>query len=405
MELFAFSSRFRGLGLKRRIFLIVLDGVGAGELPDANLYGDEGSNTLRNTALAVGGINLQVMGGWGLGRIVDIPGTPPVENPQAAFGRMAEVSAGKDTTSGHWEMMGIAMEKPFPVYPQGFPSAIINQLEQAVNRPVLGNKPASGTRIIEELGPEHLRTGALIVYTSADSVLQIAAHEEVIPPEELYRICQVARRLLTGEHSVARVIARPFIGVAGAFSRTERRRDFSLAPPEETLLNFLLDRGIKTVGVGKIEDIFSGQGLAESYHTGNNHQTLEKVLSLAEEERSQTLVFANCVDFDSLYGHRRDAKGFSRALEESDRYLGELCKRLTPADLLIITSDHGCDPTASGTDHTREYVPLLVIGEEVKKGRDLGTRRSFADLSATLAEAFSCSGWSKGVSFYQEVIS
>ena len=388
---------------KKRVFLIVLDGAGVGEMPDAARFGDEGSNTLANTARAVGGLNLPVMGGWGLGNIAGIMGVPPVEHPGAAFGRMAEASMGKDTTTGHWEMMGIIMEKPFPVYPQGFPPELIKRFSEAVNRGVLGNKPASGTEIIEELGPEHMRTGALIVYTSADSVFQIAAHEEIIPPEELYEICRTARAMLVGEHMVARVIARPFTGKPGAFRRTERRKDFSVTPPSETLLDFLSGRGIKTVGVGKIKDIFAGRGLAESYHTGNNRQTMETVLRIAREDHSEAMVFANCVDFDSLYGHRNDPQGFAGALEEADRSLGELAGLLGKEDLLIVTADHGNDPTTPSTDHSREYVPLLVVGEMVAKGRNLGTRESFADLSATLAEVFSCDGWEKGKSFYAEL--
>jgi phosphopentomutase len=392
---------------KKRVFLVVLDGVGAGEMPDAGRFGDEGSNTLGNTARAVGGLNLPVMGVWGLGNITEIMGVPPVAHPAAAFGRMAEASPGKDTTTGHWEMMGLVLEKPFPVYPQGFPPGLIKRFAEAVNRGVLGNKPASGTEIIEELGPEHMRTGALIVYTSADSVFQIAAHEEVVPPEELYEICQTARAMLMGEDMVARVIARPFTGQPGAFRRTERRRDFSLAPPDETLLDFLSGRGIKTVGVGKIKDIFAGRGLVESYHTGNNRKTMEKVLELAREEQAEdqteTLVFANCVDFDTLYGHRNDPRGFAGAIEEADQFLGELAGLLGKEDLLIVTADHGCDPTTASTDHSREYVPLLVVGETVAKGKNLGTRKSFADISATLAQVFSCTGWVKGESFYRDL--
>jgi phosphopentomutase len=343
------------------------------------------------------------MGGWGLGNITEIMGVPPVAQPAAAFGRMAEVSPGKDTTTGHWEMMGLVLARPFPVYPQGFPPGLIKRFAEAVKRGVLGNKPASGTEIIEELGPEHMRTGALIVYTSADSVFQIAAHEKVVPPEELYAICRTARALLVGEHMVARVIARPFTGEPGAFRRTERRRDFSLEPPGETLLDFLSGRGIKTVGVGKIEDIFAGRGLTESYHTGNNRKTMEKVLVIAREEQAEALVFANCVDFDTLYGHRNDPEGFAGAIVEADHFLGELAKLLGEEDLLIVTADHGNDPTTASTDHSREYVPLLVVGETVAKGKDLGTRRSFADLSATLAQVFSCAGWEKGESFYGDL--
>jgi|SRR5690554_1481122 len=383
----------------KRVFLIVLDGVGAGELPDARRFGDEGSNTLANTAAAAGGLHLPVMESWGLGNITRIAGVAPVTRPEAVYGRLAEASPGKDTTTGHWEMMGIILAQPFPTYPQGFPSEVMEAFAGAVGRKALGNKPASGTRIIEELGPEHLKTGRPIVYTSADSVFQIAAHEKVIPTPALYRICQTAREILQGDHMVARVIARPFAGRPGAFYRTEGRKDFSVSPPEETLLDFLSARGIKTTGVGKIGDIFNGQGLTGSFRTGGNRKTMAKVLDLAAVEKSPALIFVNCIDFDSLYGHRNDAAGFARALEEMDGWLGKLAAALGEEDLLMITADHGCDPTTVSTDHSREYVPLLVSGARVKKGMNVGTRETFADLSATIARFFSCDGWNKGTPF------
>lgn len=383
----------------KRVFLIILDGVGVGALPDARHFGDEGSNTLVNIADAVGGLHLPVMESWGLGNITRIAGVNPVVRPEAVYGRMAEASPGKDTTTGHWEMMGVILAHPFPTYPLGFPVEVMEDFARAVGRKALGNKPASGTKIIEELGPEHLKTGRPIVYTSADSVFQIAAHEEVIPPAELYRICQAAREILQGEHMVARVIARPFAGRPGAFYRTEGRKDFSVSPPEETLLDFLSARGIKTIGVGKIGDIFNGRGLTGSFRTGGNRETIGKVMELVQREKSPALIFANCVDFDSLYGHRNDVAGFARALEEIDGQLGKVAAGLGEEDLLIVTADHGCDPTTVSTDHSREYVPLLITGRRVKKGLPVGTRKTFADLSAAVARVFSFDSWNRGTPF------
>lgn len=387
-----------------RVFLVVLDGVGIGELPDAKLYGDEGSNTLGNIAEQVDGLDLPFLGSLGLGNITQIKGVPAMAQAKGAYGKMAEASPGKDTITGHWEMAGVVLTRPFPVYPNGFPEGLIQAFEKEIGRKVLGNKTASGTEILEELGEEHLATGAPIVYTSADSVLQIAAHEEVIPVEELYRICTIARRLLSGEHQVARVIARPFLGILGSFKRTTRRKDFSVEPPEETVLDRLVAKGITTVGVGKIEDIFSNRGLVASYHTVDNLSTLDKLLFLAEDLTGPALVFANCVDFDSLYGHRNDLSGFGRALTEVDLYLQKLVAGFKPEDLLVVTADHGCDPTTPSTDHSREYVPLLITGTPVRKGVDLGIRASFADLAATLAELFALTDWPKGKSFYHEIM-
>lgn len=383
----------------KRVFLVILDGVGAGALPDAGHFGDEGSNTLANTAEAVGGLHLPVMESWGLGNITRIAGVDPVERPEAVWGRMAEASPGKDTTTGHWEMMGVILSRPFPTYPRGFPAEVMAAFARATGREALGNKPASGTEIIEELGPEHLKTGRPIVYTSADSVFQIAAHEEVIPLPELYRICQAAREILQGEHMVSRVIARPFAGRPGAFYRTGGRKDFSVSPPEETLLDFISARGVKTIGVGKIEDIFNGRGLTGSFRTGGNRETIAKVRELVRTEKPPALIFANCVDFDSLYGHRNDAAGFARALEEIDGRLGEIAAVLGEEDLLIVTADHGNDPTTVSTDHSREYVPLLITGKRVKKGLPVGTRKTFADLSAAIARVFSFDNWEKGTPF------
>ena len=388
----------------RRVFLVVLDGVGIGALPDAGLYGDEGSNTLGNMAAQLGGLKVPFLTTLGLGKIAPLTGVPAIPNPKGAYGKMAEASPGKDTITGHWEMTGITLSRPFPLYPKGFPEEIIKSFSRAIGRGVLGNKPASGTEIIQELGPEHLATGDPIVYTSGDSVFQIAAHEEVITIDELYRICQIARDLLQGEHQVARVIARPFMGKAGSFTRTTRRKDFSVVPPAETILDRAAAAGIAVVGVGKIEDIFSGRGLTDSYHTGDNRSTFEQLMVLGEHLDAPALVFANCVDFDSLYGHRNDVEGFAAALMTADDYLQALAALLKPDDLLIITSDHGGDPTTPSTDHSREYVPLLVTGPNVRKDVALGVRSSFTDVAATIADLFGLTGWEKGESFHHELV-
>lgn len=369
----------------RRAILLVLDSVGVGPLPDARRYGDEGSNTLVNTALAVGGLSLPNMANLGLGHLADIKGVPPVSAPLGSFGVLQEVSPGKDTTTGHWEIAGIILERPFPTYPHGFPPEVIEPFKKAIGRDILANFPASGTEIIAQLGNEHMRTGKPIVYTSADSVFQIACHEEIIPVEELYRECEIARRLLTGEHAVGRVIARPFAGKPGEFYRTERRHDFSLPPPRPTLLNHVADAGMGVFAVGKIRDIFAGCGITRAVHTKNNMEGIDWTVRLMDEvERG--LIFTNCVDFDMLYGHRNDAPGYAKALEAVDRRLPEILGRLRPGDVLIITADHGCDPTTPSTDHSREQVPLLVAGPDLASGRKLGVRRSFADVGRTVAE-------------------
>lgn len=371
----------------KRVALFVLDSVGVGELPDAGDYGDSGSNTLGNISRAVGGLNMPNLGRLGLGNIIPIEGVPPAESPAASYGRMAEKSAGKDTTTGHWEMAGIIMEKPFPVYPGGFPNDFIKSYEEKIGRRVLGNKAASGTAIIEELGAEHMKTGFPIVYTSADSVFQIAAHEEIIPLEELYRICRVAREMLSGEHAVGRVIARPFEGKPGSFRRTVNRHDFSLKPPGATLLNTLANNGVQVTAVGKIKDIFAGEGVTNAVLTKGNKEGMDKSLQLMESDITG-LVFTNLVDFDMLYGHRNNPRGYGDALEELDRWLPRLFNALKEDDVLIVTADHGCDPTTPSTDHSREYVPLLVYGKQVLGGVDLGVRESFADIAATVAEIF-----------------
>jgi len=378
--------------------VVVADSAGAGALPDAGAYGDEASNTLGHVAQAAGGLKLPLLQRLGLGNILPLQGVPPAREPLAAFGRLAEQSAGKDTTTGHWELMGIILPRPFPVYPQGFPPALITRFEKAIGRRTLGNKPASGTAIIEELGAEHLATGWPIVYTSADSVFQVAAHEEVIPPEELYHICAVARRLLTGADAVARVIARPFVGRPGSFRRTANRRDFSLPPPAPTVLDQALAAGRRVLGVGKIGDIFAGRGLTECRHTAGNAAGLAATRA-ALEEGTWDLVFTNLVDFDMLYGHRNDAAGYARALEEMDRGLARVLAALGQEDVFFLTADHGCDPTTPSTDHSREYVPLLAYGRTVR-AVSLGTRTTFADLGATVADILGLAWEGPGTSFW-----
>ena len=382
----------------RRVILIVLDSVGAGALPDAEQYGDAGSNTLANTARAVGGLRLPAMGRMGLGRIAAIPGVPPDPAPIGAFGRMAEASAGKDTTIGHWELMGIHSPTPLPTYPNGFPPEILVPFEKAIGRGTLGNVPASGTEILKELGMEHIRTGKPIVYTSADSVFQIAAHEEVIPIEDLYAMCRTARSLLRGEHNVGRVIARPFVGEPGNFTRTERRRDFSAPPPSLTVLDNLTAAGVPVIAIGKIEDIFAGKGITEAVHTRNNADGLDQIERFMGATK-RGLIFANLVDFDMVYGHRNNAEGYARALEEVDAGLPSIQAKMRAGDVLVLTADHGCDPTTTSTDHSREYVPLLVSGRKVRAGVDLGTRATFADLGATVAEWLGAPGTGFGMSF------
>jgi len=388
--------------LIRRVVLMVLDGVGVGELPDAALYGDAGSNTLVHTARAAGGLSLPHLNHLGLGRLAPVAGLDPVPAPAGCYGRMAERSPGKDTMTGHWEMAGLILDRPFPVYPEGFPPEVIRPFEARIGRRVLGNRPASGTAIIEELGAEHLATGRPIVYTSADSVFQIAAHEGVIPVEELYRMCAIAREILVGEHAVGRVIARPFTGTPGSFRRTPRRRDFPLPPPRPTLLDRLAARGLEVVAVGKVYDLFAGRGITRAVPAAGNAELFARTLEALSATRAG-LVLTNLVDFDTLYGHRNDAAGFAAALEDFDRRLPELLGTLTGNDLLIITADHGCDPTTPSTDHSREYVPLLVYGPGVRSGVDLGTRETFADLGATVAEIFGVEA-PAGTSFLNDVL-
>ena len=385
-----------------RAIVIVLDSVGIGELPDAAAYGDEGSNTLGNIATRIP-LKLPAMRRLGLGRVVGLGDPPPPETSAAAFGRMAEASAGKDSVTGHWEMMGIVLNRPFPVFPHGFSPEILGELARRTGRGVLGNKAASGTAIVDELGAEHVRTGALIVYTSADSVFQIAAHEDIVPVPELYRACEIAFTLVGERLGVGRVIARPFTGTPGRFKRTANRRDYALPPLGETLLDLMKAASRPVVAIGKIEDLFAGRGISRAVHTASDDEGVDRVLSEMRDE-SDGLIFANLVDFDSQYGHRNDVEGYARNLERFDARLVEVLPRLRDDDLLIITADHGNDPTTPSTDHSREYVPLLVSGPLVRTGVDLGTRRTFADLGQTLADVFGVGRLAHGTSFLHEII-
>ena len=366
-----------------RSIVIVCDSLGVGELPDAKDFGDEGSNTLGHV-LQAENPNLPTLARLGLLHTLPEPATR--ETPQSAFGRMAEVSAGKDTTTGHWEMMGLVVKDPFRTYPHGFPPEVIAEYEKRIGRKVLGNKPASGTVILDELGEEHMRTGAPIVYTSADSVFQVAAHEDVIPIEELWRICAVARELMRGEHNIGRIIARPFLGPAkGAFKRTANRKDFSVKPTGETVVERASKNGKRVVGLGKIADIFDRIGIDEEIRTESNSDGMRKTIDLIRESNAD-FIFTNLVDFDSKYGHRNDAPGYAKALETFDQELAGLLQTMRADDLLFITADHGCDPTDVSTDHTREYVPMLVAGPAITEQKPLGTRTTFADLGATICE-------------------
>jgi len=388
--------------LARRVIIIVLDSLGVGALPDAASYGDTGSDTLGNMASALGGLSLPCMESLGLGNIGEFAGIAKVSGCGGAYGKMAEASPGKDTTTGHWEMAGILLGHPFPTYPDGFPPEVISAFKDIIGTDILGNKPASGTEIIAELGEKHFRTGFPIVYTSADSVFQIAAHKDVVPLDRLYEICEAARGMLTGRHGVGRVIARPFIGRPGSFTRTHERRDFSLSPPEDTLLDIAKAAGQPVVGIGKIEDIFAGRGLTESVHTVDNKDGMARTLE-AMKRVERGIIFVNLVEFDMLYGHRNDPAGYYSALRDFDGWLPDALGALAPEDVLVITADHGCDPTTPSTDHSREYVPLLVCGPALRGGVDLGVRGSFADLGATVAEYLGLR-LGRGRSFLKEIV-
>jgi len=385
----------------KRVVMIVLDGCGIGELPDAAKYGDAGADTLGHV-LSRQHPSLPNLSALGLGNIRGWKEYAD-EEPIGCFGKMAEKAPGKDTTTGHWELAGLQLSRPFPTYPNGFPEEVIRAFEEETGMTVIGNKPASGTAIIEELGPEHLRTGSLIVYTSADSVFQIAAHEGVVPVLTLWDICRRARRILTGEHAVGRVIARPFVGQPGSFTRTDNRRDFSVDPLGETMLDVVKAAGKDVIGVGKIEDIFNHRGLTRSDHAAGNPACIDSTVAFLKRDNWQGLMFVNLVDTDSKYGHRNDVPGYAAALEEFDRRLPEMIRLLGEDDLLMITADHGCDPAYPTTDHTREYVPLLVWGLGLKEGVDLGVRTTFADAAKTALEALDIENTLPGTSFYADV--
>ena len=387
----------------KRVFLIVLDSMGVGEAPDAAAYGDAGSSTLGALCTSEK-LQVPTLQSMGLFNIQGIGCGSPAAAPVGCFGKLAEQSRGKDTTIGHWEIAGLVSPRPMPTYPDGFPEELMEELSRRTGRSILCNKPYSGTQVIHDYGREHMETGALIVYTSADSVLQIAAHEEVIPPEELYAICRIAREIMTGEHAVGRIIARPFVGQWPEYTRTSNRHDFSVEPTGTTLPDLMTGAGLDVIGVGKIIDIFAGRGIGQSQRTNGNADGMEKTLALAQTD-FHGLCFVNLVDFDSVYGHRNDVDGYAAALSETDGYLAKLMERLTEGDLLMVTADHGCDPASASTDHSREYVPILVWGRGLKQGIDLGVGETFADIAATLAECFGLDGSQlAGTSFLDKIL-
>ena len=386
----------------KRVFIIVLDSLGIGALPDSESFGDVGVNTLASCA-STGKLHIPNLIAAGLGNIDGVSCLPKAENPIGAYARLSEKSMGKDTTIGHWEIAGIVSENPLPTYPDGFPEEILAPFRAQTGREILANAPWSGTEVIEKYGKEHMETGKLIVYTSADSVFQIAAHEEIVPPEQLYEYCRIARKLLQGKHGVGRVIARPFVGAPGNFKRTANRHDFSLEPPTQTLPDAVKAAGLDSIGVGKIHDIFAGQGLTEHVYNQSNENGMEHTLNYAQKD-FHGLCFVNLVDFDMVFGHRRDAEGYANALNRFDAWLPKFLSALNENDVVMITADHGCDPGyAATTDHTREYVPLLVLGKKIKPV-NMGTRGSFADIAATVAEMLNISLDTPGESFAGEVI-
>lgn len=386
-----------------RVFVIVLDSFGIGGASDAKLFGDDNPNTLASCATS-DKFNVPNLARLGLFNIDGVNCRAREENPQGSFGRLVEASAGKDTTIGHWEIAGIISSRPLPTYPDGFPPEVIDALEKSFGRRIICNKPYSGTQVIHDYGREHVETGALIVYTSADSVFQIAAHEEVVPVDELYGYCRTARNFLRGEHGVGRVIARPFVGEYPNYERTSRRHDFSLEPPAETILDVLKSNNLASIGVGKISDIFATCGITRSLGVNeDNRDGMAKTLRVMDED-FHGLCFVNLVDFDMKFGHRRDVEGYAQALTDFDVDLGKFLAKMRPDDLLMITADHGCDPLAKGTDHTRENVPLIVCGEQIRSGVNLGTRKTFADIAATLAEIFNVNFTTRGESFLSDII-
>ena len=388
----------------KRVFIIVLDSVGVGEAPDAALYQDEGSNTLKSVSedALFAMPNMKKLGLFnidGIGTAASLK----EECPEGTFMKLQEASKGKDTTTGHWEIAGLVSEKPMPVYPDGFPGEIIEAFEQQTGRGVLCNLPYSGTDVIRDYGREHIKTGKLIVYTSADSVFQIAAHEDIVPVEELYRCCEIARKLLTGKHSVGRVIARPFTGEYPHFERTSRRHDFSLHPTGKTMLDAIKEAGMEVLSVGKIVDIFAGDGITDFVRTADNTEGMEKTLDYMKREFTG-LCFTNLVDFDMVYGHRNDTAGYAKALSGFDAYLPKFLEQLKEDDILMITADHGCDPGTLSTDHSREYVPLVIVGNKIKKNNNLGIRKTFADIAATVLDYLDVECCTKGTSMLKEIL-
>ena len=385
--------------MNKRAIILLLDGVGIGELPDAKLYNDAGSNTLKNLARTIKDFSLLNLENLGLGNLIDIN---TICSPIGAYGKMAEQSVGKDSTSGHWELMGVVLKEPFPVYPQGFPKEVIAEFERLINRKTIGNIPASGTEIINQLGDEHTKTGYPIVYTSADSVFQVAAHEEIISPNELYRMCELARKMLIGKHAVSRVIARPFIGNSGCYSRTKGRKDFALEPPTPTLLDIAKEHQYEVIAIGKVDELFALRGYTHSFHSVNNQECFDYTLQ-ALTKYNNGIIFTNFIQFDMDWGHRNDCASFYKGLKDFDIRLPEIINQLTDDDILFITADHGNDPTTPSTDHSREYVPIIAYGKNVRQGVNLGVRESFADLGQTIAEYFSLPELKNGTSFYKEI--
>ncbi len=386
----------------KRVFLIVLDSVGIGEMPDADKYGDAGSNTMK-ACFKNKNFNMPNMGEMGLFNIDGMEYAPKCETPIGSFARMEELSNGKDTIIGHWEIAGIESKKPLPTYPNGFPSSIIEEFERKTGRKILCNKPYSGTEVIKDFGKESVETGKLIVYTSADSVFQIAAREDVVSVKELYRYCEIARKMLVGDHAVGRVIARPFKGEYPNYIRTTNRHDFALVPPEKTMLDFIKESGQSVIAIGKISDIFAGSGVTEKILTKGNEDGINKTLEVMDKD-FEGLCFVNLVDFDMLYGHRNNVDGYAAALSFFDKKLSEICGKLRPDDVLIITADHGCDPTTASTDHSREYTPMVIFGNDIKSGVNLGTRKGFADTGATVLEYLGVKEKNKGNSFLKDVL-
>lgn len=389
--------------MARKVVLIVLDSVGIGEMPDAKDYHDEGSNTLGNISKAVGGLRLPNMEKLGLGNIDGAKGLVSVENPAGAFGKCSELSKGKDTVTGHWEISGVVLKEPLNTYPNGFPKEIIEEFEQKIGRKTLGNVVASGTEIIKELGDEHVKTGYPIIYTSADSVFQIAAHEGVIPLEELYKMCSIAREMLVGDKAVGRVIARPFVGTSGNYTRTSNRHDYALNPFNKTILEYIKESGSNVMAVGKIEDIFNKIGITEAVHIKNNMDGVDKTIEYMKNGKDG-FIFTNLVDFDMLFGHRNDPQGYAKALVDFDNRLPEIISLLNDDDVLIITADHGCDPTTASTDHSREYIPVLVYGKKIKAGVNIGVRKCFCDLGKTTLELLNIENDLYGESFAKDIL-